>query len=212
MWRNLKKTSTIVYASYDFTDATTLFAEDFMARPGDPFDISLDLTKNLRTRNKDEDTYIDARELADGAISGLRTVQIDDKQVIERIRLKLSDLPAPPKQWRLRVQLEGDHWYAVRPEAPAGTSDTLLLHVASVLDGPVAEPPSKTGRAVVVPFACGHCREPLEVDCAHTPGFAQMNFYRFDCPKCGKDNHQQLPGDIVDVRVAGEQGDDDDRG
>lgn len=212
MLRPLRKTSTIVYVSWDTSDATTLFAENFLARATDSLDVSLDLANNLRTRNKDENTYSDARELADGGIVSLTSIQIDDKQVLDGLRRKLRLVRVRPKQWRLRVQLEGDHWFAVRPEVPHHATDTLLLHVVSVLEGAMPEPPAVNSSVVVIPFACTHCRVRLEVDCQHTTGFSVMNSYRIDCPKCGNENDRQLPGEVLDVRVAGEDGDAEHQG
>jgi endogenous inhibitor of DNA gyrase (YacG/DUF329 family) len=55
-------------------------------------------------------------------------------------------------------------------------------------------------KTVVIPLKCEHCGKGVTVECEHHPGFGYMNFYAIDCPHCGKRNHPQLPGDVVDVR------------
>jgi hypothetical protein len=47
-WFTLRKTSSIIHVAYDHTNAT-LFAESVRVRADDPFDVSIDLNKNLRT-------------------------------------------------------------------------------------------------------------------------------------------------------------------
>jgi hypothetical protein len=139
-WDPVRKTSTIVHVSYDHTTAT-LFAEDIRVRPDDPFDISIDLGKNLRTRHKGVGTYLDARDLADGEIATLQSVRIDDDQVYERIERHVGCLDSVPKIWRLHIELEGSHWFNVRPEARG--RHCLVLHVSSAIDDAPSGPPAR---------------------------------------------------------------------
>jgi hypothetical protein len=129
MWTSIRKTSTFVHLSYGYATAT-LFAEDIRIRAADPFDVSIDLSKNLRTRHKSVGTYVDARELADGELRSLRSVQIDDERVIERIASHVQHLETVPAIWRLRVELEGSSWFRIQPEVHGGQS--LILQVLAI--------------------------------------------------------------------------------
>lgn len=114
-WWPLRKTYIIVYLTYGHAHAK-LFAENIQVRPGDTFEVSVDLTKNLRTRSKGSSTYVDARDLADGQIRELKTIQIDDHGVLNDISNHLGQLEGTPTMWRLRVQLDGsEHWFTVEP-------------------------------------------------------------------------------------------------
>lgn len=129
-WFPIRKTTVIVHVGYGSTYAD-VFADDIRVRADDPFDISIDLNRGLRSRSKGVGTYLDARELADGEIDNLTSVQISEKQVYEGIDSHLNSLDETPKTWRLHVSLEGSHWFEVRPEVRA--HHTLVLHVESQL-------------------------------------------------------------------------------
>src|SRR3954470_18050699 len=87
MWFTLKKGSETVHVEYSHGGAT-LFVENVQLQPDDPFDISLDLNKNLRSRNKQENTYVDANDLA-SEMDTLKSVQITDATAIDGIRKAL---------------------------------------------------------------------------------------------------------------------------
>lgn len=127
-WDTLRKSYVIIHVAYDHTTAT-LFAENISVRAGDPFDLSIDLNKNLRTRYKSVGTCIDARDLANGEIGTLQSVQIDDDKIYDGIERHLGSLDEVPKVWRLHVALEGAHWFTVRPEVRGRRS--LWFHVLS---------------------------------------------------------------------------------
>jgi hypothetical protein len=139
-WDPVRKTTTIVHVAYDHTTAT-LFAEDIRVRAGDPFDISIDLNKNLRTRHKSVGTYVDAKALAAGEIGTLQSVQLDDDQVYERIGRLIDRLDSVPATWRLHVWLQGSHWFTVCPEARGQHS--LIFHVSSTASVPPLEAPHR---------------------------------------------------------------------
>ncbi|HEY3384402.1 MAG TPA: hypothetical protein VGK32_21805 [Vicinamibacterales bacterium] len=76
----------------------------------------MDLSRNLRTRSKSGGSYIDAKRLADGAIQRLSSVEIDDKQVLERLNDVMANMEEDPTSWRLLVELVEPHWFVVEPE------------------------------------------------------------------------------------------------
>lgn len=114
-WDTLRKTSVIVHVEYGHAH-TSLFSENIAVRTGEPFDFSIDLNKNLRTRHKSVGTYVAADDLANGDISRLKAVQIHDKNVLDRIGSKLEHMETVPRAFRLHVALKGSHWFNVRPE------------------------------------------------------------------------------------------------
>lgn len=71
-WHVLRKTTTHVHLSDEYSDAT-LFAENIGIRAGDPFDVSVDLNKSLRTRYKSVRTHQDARDLGGGTVRTLKS-------------------------------------------------------------------------------------------------------------------------------------------
>ena len=94
----------------------------FRAQPST--EISLDLNPNLRSQNKSTNSYVDARELADGQIESLEFVQIDD----ERIVLGLSDvLEHLSNNWIVTIELDGTHSFTARPKLENGS---LFLYIA----------------------------------------------------------------------------------
>jgi len=75
-------------------------------------------------------TYIDARELADGSINSLEFVQIDEKQVIDGLNKALQNLKKRPDKWKLTILLEGEHSFLVEPEFyRRGNLTSLFLKV-----------------------------------------------------------------------------------
>ncbi|MEX2376732.1 MAG: hypothetical protein WD848_01725 [Dehalococcoidia bacterium] len=83
---------------------------------GPPVTIELDLGKNLRTRNTDEYTYIDAMELAEGEITRLEQLSLNDPHVMKGLTRLLRDAEPSVTPWRLAVNLKGRHEFDVHPE------------------------------------------------------------------------------------------------
>jgi hypothetical protein len=108
-WTSLKKGGASLYVAYGKTFTNNLFGYDARFRSEPSFEISLDLNQNLRTRNKTTNTYIDARDLADGDIDQLKLVQIVDDGL-----------------------LGGRHLFRVKPE-PDDPGSSLYLRVLSRL-------------------------------------------------------------------------------
>ena len=132
IWLHLRKGAVSLHLSYGNTFTNNLSATDLRTCASDVFEFSFDLNKNLRTRNKLNFSYVDARELADGKIKKLKVVQINDKGVIERIGHRLQGAGKKYNEWLLRVYLEGEHLFRVRPELKkSGAARSLFLHVVA---------------------------------------------------------------------------------
>lgn len=116
MLRTLRKTKAHVSLTYGHTFTNNLYAENIAAGIDDTVTVSFDLDCNLRTRNKQTNTYVDARDLADGDIARLETLQFDDDGVLKRISKMLDGIDPLPETWRLIILLDGKHEFDVRPE------------------------------------------------------------------------------------------------
>jgi hypothetical protein len=115
IWRSLKKGSVGIHISYGDTFTNSLSATDFQLRISPRFEISFDLNKNLRTKNKQNFSYIDARHLADGEIAQLKMVQINDSRILDRI-MESYKFAGKPREWYLMIHLEGERSFRVHPE------------------------------------------------------------------------------------------------
>jgi len=135
-WTSLRKGGTLLYIAYGKTYTNNLFGHDVRVRTEPSLEFSLDLNRNLRTRNKSENSYYDARELADGRVEGLKLVQLTDDYIIERLRRVLAHAREVPREWNLIIELEGRHAFRVRPE-PDATGRSLFLRVVSEKRGAV---------------------------------------------------------------------------
>jgi len=128
LWRRLRKGTSLIYVEYGLTPAT-LFATDVRMQKGPPITIGLDLGKNLRTRNIQENTYIDAKELADGEMRRLKRMELHDAYVLTHLRRFLRDTNYGAAPWRLVVSLEGQHEFPVEAQLRGG--DLILRVVES---------------------------------------------------------------------------------
>ena len=81
LWFTIKTATTAIDVTYGH-GTTTLLTENVSIKPGDPFDVSIDLNKNLRSRNKTENTYVDAKDLS-GQMDSLKSVQIADETIVK---------------------------------------------------------------------------------------------------------------------------------
>jgi hypothetical protein len=108
-WTTLRKGGTHLYLEYGHTFTNNLFGHDSKIRTNHDAEIHLDLTPNLRTNNKQSNEYIDARELADGAVARLTLLQLDDERIFEGIVRSVKRLPGPPRSWILTLNL-GREW------------------------------------------------------------------------------------------------------
>ncbi|HEY7293007.1 MAG TPA: hypothetical protein VH583_24435 [Vicinamibacterales bacterium] len=127
MWFTLKKGAeaiSIIYANGE----TTVFAEDAAIEAADPFGIRLDLNKNLRSRNKQENTYIDANDFLEH-VHTLKSVQLFDATFIAKVRAQLQRIK--PTGAHLRLLLNGEHAFDVGIDSESDLS--MWLHVKSKL-------------------------------------------------------------------------------
>jgi len=129
-WTLLRKGGTLLHIAYGKTYTNNLYGHDVRVRTGPSLEFSLDLNPNLRTRNKSENSYYDARELADGHVEGLKLLQLTDDYIIQRLRRVLAHAREVPREWNLIIELEGPHAFRVRPERDA-TGTSLFLRVVS---------------------------------------------------------------------------------
>lgn len=129
-WISLRKGGTQLHIAYGNTYSNNLCGHNLRVRTKPSLELSLDLNPNLRTRNKSENSCVDARELADGGIEGLRSVQLFDEYSLRRLGRLLRRVRKVPSDWTLIIELEGCHVFVVRPRhAPAANS--LFLDVVA---------------------------------------------------------------------------------
>ncbi len=129
-WLSLKKGPVGIQIAYARTFTNNLSASDFRTRISTAFEISLDLNGNLRTKDKLDFSYIDARHLAEGKIDELELVQISDKQIIRLIEQRLKAWGKESRVWLLRISLNGEHVFRVQPKVrERGPGRWLSLHV-----------------------------------------------------------------------------------
>jgi hypothetical protein len=130
-WTSLRTGGTLLHIAYDETYTNNLYAYQVRVRTEPSLELALDLNPNLRSRNKSESSYIDARDLADRRLGGLRLVQLSDEHIIGRLRRVLARARPVPRQWTLVIDLEGSHTFLVRPRLDA-TRSCLFLDVVAV--------------------------------------------------------------------------------
>ena len=126
-WLSLKRGGSSLHVAYADTYTNNLYGYDARVRIRPTVEISLDLNRNLRTKNKSENGYIDARELADGEIDQLEVVQICDERVKDRLAEAVEMADNPASEWGLTIELEGQHKFRVWPDADR--SDSVFLRV-----------------------------------------------------------------------------------
>lgn len=115
MKRTLRKTAARVSITYSNGNySNNLTGTDFSLYESEGrICLSIDLSGNLRVRNKESNCYADARELAEEH-STLEAVQIDERQVIEGLSKANQRTPNP--RWELQLLLgeKGTFKYSVK--------------------------------------------------------------------------------------------------
>ena len=135
-WITLLKGDTHLYLEYNKDFTNNLDGYNIQIREKPEFEIRLDLSQNLRKRNRQTNTYYDARELADGAIAKLELLQLDHERILRDIARYLSNLPSKPDTWKLSLQLESDWSFVVTPEVKSfGQAHSLFLRVRECVSG-----------------------------------------------------------------------------
>jgi hypothetical protein len=130
-WMTARKGSTLLHLDYASTFSNNVFGHNTRIRAEPDFEIRIDLNPNLRVRNKDTGTFLDARDLADGRMSKLTLLQLDDARIINMALRCLKKKDVRPKIWRLTLELEQEWCFEVRPEIKRSHMlQSLFLHVA----------------------------------------------------------------------------------
>ncbi|KKM07877.1 hypothetical protein LCGC14_1729530 [marine sediment metagenome] len=134
-WITLRKGGNLLHLSYGHTFTNNLYGHNLQLRTHPEFEIKLDLSPNLRVRNKQSNCYYDARELSEGSITGLKCLQVDDRKSFKIIANALSRLPKIPETWKLTLYLDCDWSFSVVPElkGPEG-AESLFLNVVDQPD------------------------------------------------------------------------------
>jgi hypothetical protein len=125
IWRILRKGPASLHIAYAGTFTNNLRSHNTRFRAEPSTEISLDLNPNLRSQNKSANSYVDARQLADGQIRSLEFIQIDDERVVRGLGDALEDLS---NNWILTIELDGTYSFKARPKLENGS---LFLYIAS---------------------------------------------------------------------------------
>jgi hypothetical protein len=128
-WKLLRRSGTPIDLSYGGTFAS-LIGTDFEVRTDLYFELRFKLEGNLRAA-KSSNRYADARELADGAIRELKTIQLGDSQLISKISEHLRRTVAQSPTWIITIVLANreHHYHATPQTSPPG----LLLTIIDLL-------------------------------------------------------------------------------
>ena len=132
-WWKLRKgqsSLSLQYQNGGFTN--NLHGADFRVAVGSNVELAFDLSGNLRSRNKEENSVLDARAFADGDARELSVVQILDEKIIKGIADHLRSASPRPTDWRLTIAC-GKDW-RFRVQSRAGGHDSLFLDVLEALD------------------------------------------------------------------------------
>ena len=121
-WRTLRKGRTSVCIAYAGTFTNNLGIYNAQVRVHPSVEFSIDLSPNLKSPAKSANTYADAKLLADGQIDRLEYVQIDDQQIIERLRLYAPNIT----DCKVTIKLVRAHSFSARPRLENGS---LFLYV-----------------------------------------------------------------------------------
>jgi hypothetical protein len=122
MKRSLRKTPAGVSVSYsDGNYSNDLTGTDFIVEESEGcICLSIDLSGNLRVRNKESNCYYDVCELAEQH-SSLKSVQIDENQVIDGLTTVYRRSPNARRELKLLLGEKGAFKYSVTPTESDGS-------------------------------------------------------------------------------------------
>lgn len=135
----IRKTRSLISFTYQH-ETDLLFATDFTVAETPALAIELDLTCNVKVRNKSENTYADAVAYSERKHAELASIQINEAQVCEGLRKAHERHPGA--EWQLVVHIDGrDHAY---PVTICDEPHSVVLRVRVALRVAPAQP--RTGR------------------------------------------------------------------
>jgi DNA-directed RNA polymerase subunit RPC12/RpoP len=164
-----------------------LRADHLALRTSPVFELRLDLSGNLRNRNKEVNAYQDAQELADGGLDDLTVVQLDDEQVLECFRRISWDHGGVPKECLLTINLKEVRTFKVRPTIEQGSLFLDVLRADADVGLKNSENCLRCGAVLFFknPLpAGGWAMDPATQMALESEEDEQF----FRCPKCGAKN------------------------
>ena len=104
----------VVYKSGDYSN--NLMGENFeIENDGNLIRFIIDLSRNLRMRDKASNSYLDARTLFENS-EDLKSIQIDEEKIITELHVAHKKVPAP--EWEIRLVFERkEKIYKATPQA-----------------------------------------------------------------------------------------------
>lgn len=113
-WNLLLKRAFGVHISYRTTFTNNLYANNLSWRLSPAFELRLDLNGNLKTKNRNLNSYIDAMDLSE-YIESIKMVQIIDNNVLKNIISVVKSSPTAKNNWKLYVDLKREFSFNVKP-------------------------------------------------------------------------------------------------
>lgn len=139
MQQSLRRTTAHLHLAYGEREASEgLIGRRFMLKiAGRDMSLSIDLTPNFHTRNKNAPSYVDAAALVRNH-ARLTAVQCDDNLVRTRLVRAWEETPDPQLRLVLDLGPRGQFAYAVRPHLlfTGGVQLDVVQALEAVVPGP----------------------------------------------------------------------------
>lgn len=130
-WVSLGNGPVSLHISYGSTYTNNLTASNILVRTSPKFTLSLDLNSNLKARDRQSNTVVDAEELLNGGFNDMALVQLMSEGVVRRLGEILQAIGKVPKEWLLTITLRGERTFTVRPEPDQDLSSLYLRVLGS---------------------------------------------------------------------------------
>lgn len=130
-WVSLDNGPVSLHVSYGSTYTNNLTASNILVRTSPKFILSLDLNSNLKARDRQSNTVVDAEELLNGGFNDMALVQLVSEGVVRRLGEILQAIGKVPKEWLLTISLRGERTFTVRPEPDRDLSSLYLRVLGS---------------------------------------------------------------------------------